>query len=286
MKRIILFIIIACLMHCERMQVMQPTPEQPVIIQAYLYADKPVRDIRVSTLNETGLQAPVSDAILELNRNDHTYRLSLSDTAGSYFYDGTDLTVTPGDTFQLNATVDSHILTATTIVPLPPMITSVSSDTFFMDSARQHIPAPYDSTRMTWEKVWNYAVEVNWTGDVPTADRFVVIINYDRSSLNFSPYYEKWGNSNKNKWAFHTYSLSLTKFIDAFPGYPQPEEIPTGNYRFYVYRVNKELTDLYDADLDPWGLGTTSFSNIKNGYGIFTALASDSVDIYVKGVME
>ena len=55
----------------------------------------------------------------------------------------------------------------------------------------------------------------------------------------------------------------------------------TGAYRIYVYRVNQEYADLYRSRQQDTRTLNEPLTNVRNGLGVFSAFASDSVTFYV-----
>jgi len=92
-----------------------------VVVEAYLYADEPVDDIRLTTVvsidSEDSLAAPINDADVRLVKDGVTYALTSSGTDGTYFYGGDDLVVATDDVFRLDIDRGSTHITAETTVP-------------------------------------------------------------------------------------------------------------------------------------------------------------------------
>ena len=103
-----------------------------IVVQAYLYANEPVRDIRLtSTLpldSEETTGFPINDAAVKLIKNDISYSLVPSaGDSGYYHYPGDDLTVNEAEVFQIEIEYGGKIITAETIVPRRPTGLTLSS---------------------------------------------------------------------------------------------------------------------------------------------------------------
>ena len=104
-----------------------------LVVRAFLFAGEPVADIRITTtvplVSEDTLGIPVSDATVWLERDGVRFDLiSPPGVAGAYHYPGSDLVVGSGETFELGISRSSENISATTVVPTPPVGFSVSSD--------------------------------------------------------------------------------------------------------------------------------------------------------------
>ncbi len=82
-----------------------PSDSDQVVIEAFLFAGEPVRDIRLTgtvPLGENPDSAPtIDDATVRLIKEGVTYALTPAGEDGRYEYLGIDLVVAEGDEFRL-----------------------------------------------------------------------------------------------------------------------------------------------------------------------------------------
>jgi len=234
-----------------------------IVVQGYLYANKPVQDIKITTLalfDKPQTQKPINNALVTLNKNGLDYNLSLSPgDSGYYSYAGGDLTVLPGDSFRLNVTYNGKTASATTVVPGAPEFTFISNDTLWHQPYYKFMS---DSNRITFK--WaipdtNYSqlimdirpeFESRWEYTITQTSRGYQYFDADWSHnelvLNFNRFYEEG-----------FYKVLLTRI----------------NQEYYYFLQNMEIINGRKPDY---------YSNVHNGYGIFTAVNSDSCRIYFK----
>ncbi len=55
----------------------------------------------------------------------------------------------------------------------------------------------------------------------------------------------------------------------------------TGDAQFILYGITEEYQKLYRISSS--SIGSTNAGNLSNGFGIFAAFSSDTLDIYIKG---
>jgi len=234
-----------------------------IVIQAYLYANKPVTDIKITTLalfDKPETQKPINNALVSLNKNGLDYDLSLSPgDSGYYSYKGKDLTVLPGDSFQLNVTYNGKTAFAKTIIPNAPQITYISVDILW-------VPGKIILTDSN-------KIKVKWQSPDGSNAYFIVDIkpHYDLP-------WEVYGSTSRlnqyipfeEKWSFHEFTISFF------------EKTEKGDFTFIIYQINREYVEFLMNGILIDGKRKEPFSNIENGYGIFTAFNSDSCRIYYK----
>ncbi|MBN2411490.1 DUF4249 family protein [candidate division KSB1 bacterium] len=234
-----------------------------IVIQGYLYANKPVTHIKITTLalyDKPQTQKPINNALVSLNKNGLDYDLSLSPgDSGYYTYAGGDLTVLLGDSFRLNVTYNGKTASATTVVPGAPEFTFISSDTLWHQPYYKFLS---DSNRITFK----------WT--IPDT-------LYSKLILNIRPEF-------KSRWEYTITQTSRGyQYVDADWNH---NKLVLNYYRFYeegsykvlLTRINKEYYYFLNNMEIVNGKKPDYYSNVLNGYGIFTAFNSDSCRIYFK----
>ncbi len=240
-----------------------------IVIQGYLVADKPVNDIKITKpapYTDQDAQTPISDADVIISRNREQYKLiANSEKKGYYYYPNDDLMVTAGDTFKLHVSYNNTISTAETIVPGKPKITFASRDTLWLYSS--YYDNHSDSCQVTFK--WE-------TPGYSKAHYITFLDNTYSSHYSFSNTWELENSSFDDFWTMQSKTYNNLLFFNS----------KEGPLDFSVYNVNEEYlsfitsTQIIDNKLQEIK------SNVHNGYGIFTALNSDSYTIYLKKANE
>ena len=246
--------------------------EQNLVLQAYLYADEPVTDITVmmsrpisssDTSNEL-----VSEANVTLYKNGVTYQLTpWSSSLGKYVYMGSDLQVQSGDQYTIQVTYDGITASAETKVPPKPvgLSTNITTITF----TKETVSTPFGGTmdRVTTSD----SLIVSWSNPIEAA-YYVVMESVD---------------SNRKSIRSDTFpSFANMRFVtepttdDCYHAFEQDINY-TGKHKIILYRVNQEYVDLYRSREQDSRSLNEPLTNVKNGLGIFTAFASDSLFIDV-----
>jgi len=270
-------IILGSFVSCEEETIY--TPDERFVLQAYLYANEPVNDVKVHnaiplTSSDT-VGTPINNAKITLYKNDVAYSLISSSDTGTYHYPGDDLIIKTGETFYIEATVDNKSVNATTTVPNAPQGVKMSTE-------RVELPEitidPYTGRpdmyafRQILGMQGSVQLEVIWD-NLEGELHFVVIENAeDNQESIFPDIGGKFGQIGRG--AFHriTFPTRESSYQINF------REIKYwGKYMVKVYRVNQEYADLYDnLEQDSRDLNEPP-TNIKNGLGIFSAFNSQTV---------
>jgi len=242
--------------------------ESLVVVRAYLYANRPIRDIRLtSTLpldTESDFAPPMNDARVTLIKNGARYSLQPSaGDSGYYHYDGVDLIVKPGDRFTIEVEHFAQVATGTTVVPSAPENVSISSDTLEIPDFSNISPGNFPDFRSA-------QLSVHWNNS-DASYYYLVIENVDanpeqiESSFPTSPM--RIITQPTSRDSLIVSAFTLTHF---------------GRHRATVYRVNQEYVDLYASRQQDSRDLNEPLTNIKNGLGIFTAFNGDSVFFYAR----
>jgi len=247
-----------------------PTESQ-VVVQAFLFDHEAVNDIFVGRSNPVGSEdstnQPITTAVVSLQKNGITYGLVAdASRAGYYVYNSMDLTVAAGDQFSLRVLADGTTVTADTEVPQKPVGVSISQSvvTFTIDTL--------STPRGTMTRViLQDTVSIQWSNE--TNDLYYVVIKStdpNRTAISTDstiPFPSRSFVSSPT--TANRYRLSETELRY------------TGQYCAYVYHVNKEYADLYKSREQDSRDMTEPFTNIRNGLGVFSAFASDTVSFVV-----
>ena len=266
---ILIILVIFMFLGCSQNPLL-PTESQ-IVIQAYLYDHEAVTDVYVGWSNSLGstdsTNRPTSTAHVTLKKNGISYLL-LPDASreGYYGYSGTDLVVATGDLFSIQVVAEGITSTAETTVPTKPIAVSLSKSaiTFTTDTFSNPMGS---MTRVRMSDT----VNIRWSN--PTNDLYFVIV--------------KNVDTNRTAISTDTLRMSPSRMFISSPtteNYYRLNENQlqyTGKYCAYIYHVNKEYADLYKSrEQDSRNL-TEPLTNIKNGLGVFSAFASDTVTFVV-----
>jgi hypothetical protein len=246
--------------------------EQNLVLQAYLYADEPVADITVmmsmpisssDTSNEL-----VSAASVILYKNGVTYQLTPSSSSSSkYLYSGSDLQVKSGDQYTIQVSYNGITASAETSVPPKPvgLLTNTATITF----TKETVSTPFGGT----------------FDRVTTSDSLIV----SWSNPEGAPYYVVMESVDPNRQSIRSDSFPSfgnMRFVtepttdDRYRAFEQNINY-TGKHKITLYRVNQEYVDLYKSREQDSRSLNEPLTNVKNGLGIFTAFASDSLFVDV-----
>ena len=248
--------------------------DDPIVVEAFLFAGEPIDDIHLSSVlpidSEDTLATPINDANVRLVKGGASYTLISSGTEGFYHYPGDGLTVETGDVFRLEVDYGSTRITAETTVPAPP--TSVS-----MPVSRITVPNVGDDFFAIRElfQALNEENTLSVTWDNPDAESYFVALE---APANDNPDY------------------LLPEFIrDRFGGFRIVTEPTTTNfydipifslevigaYTTTVYRINQEYADLYEnREQDSRDLNEPP-TNVDGGLGVFSAFNGQSITFQI-----
>ncbi|HUU27164.1 MAG TPA: DUF4249 family protein [archaeon] len=280
MRRLYILILLPCLlglMGCSKKLTFEPE-HQLVVIQGYLYAGEPIKDIRLTSALELGsldsVAPPINDAQVQLIKDGICYLL-IPDRRkkGYYRYSEedcpdcppVDLTVETGDVFKLEVLYFGKVATAETVVPPPPggirtfpEILTVSNESY---TGSREFRAGGVFTEDT-----AVAVTVSWEDD----GKSLYFVSLEHKELRPSPIDPDFPFDRPGKF------ISAPIAGDHFPvGWSNITHY--GKYLVKVYRINQEYADFYlTRNQDTRDLNEP-LTNVGNGLGIFTAFNSAGI---------
>lgn len=265
MKKLFLILYTALLVAgCTQDSPLEPADDK-LVIRAYLYAGEPVTDIQITTTLPLGSEEtsapPVNDANVVLIKNGRNYSLVPSEgDSGYYHYPGDDLTVEPGDLFELRVSRSGTVATAQTQVPDPPQNVTASSDKLVIPTSRTGFGGFNDSTR---------SITLTWHED-PSALFYVVVENIEENPEPISSFGGFSGGDFRRRFVFpptNNNQFRIQRFNISY----------YGQHVAQIYRVNQEYADLYlSRNQDSRDLNEP-LTNIENGLGVFSAFSSQKV---------
>ncbi|HVN58257.1 MAG TPA: DUF4249 domain-containing protein [Bacteroidales bacterium] len=243
-----------------------------VVVEGYLYAGRPVDSIRLSkavTLNSTDtLFTGISDATVSITSGGNNYNLLPSSRAGYYYYPGSDLSVSAGNTYGLNITYQGIKVSSETTVPAVPASLQISGTTLWVD------------TTLDMRQLRDSSLLVKWNN--PGMEYYFVILENKDTALTQITFTNPFGGDG-----------GPVNFVRRFRTMPIQDSLYRinlfntvayyGHYEFKLYRVNAEYAKLYQSRSQSSINLNEPFTNIENGLGIFTAFSQyDSIFFDVK----
>lgn len=275
---ILLTLIFGSFFSCEEEFVY--TPDERFVLQAYLYANEPIWDIKIKSAVPLTVVDSVGEsintAVVTLYKNDVAYALVSNSDTGTYNYPGDNLIIEAGDEFLIEASVNNNVATGITTVPESPQGTFMSSEIIKLPEIDiDGGTGGFDFGAIMELREAQSEVELEVIWDNPNAElHFVVIENAEDEQESIFPDFGGGFGRLGGRGAFRRISA---------PTRESSYEIDFsdiqywGNYIVKVYRVNQEYADLYEnLEQDSRDLNEPP-TNVKNGLGIFSAFNSENV---------
>ncbi|MEH0158027.1 DUF4249 family protein [Limibacter armeniacum] len=128
-----IFLALLGFVSCESTEVRDPS--NVIVVEAYLYAGQPVKDVRLKRLNEVAVNEGlyINDALVTVLWRGNRYPLEQdSQEEGNYLYEGNELEVMEGEQYGLEIRYNGVLITASTRVPMRPSNVRLSSGTMFL----------------------------------------------------------------------------------------------------------------------------------------------------------
>jgi hypothetical protein len=241
---------------------LNPQDVQIAVVDAYLFANESVDDIRLSSLipydSEDTLAKPINDADVTIKQDSRVYRLAASGDSGLYMYPDSDLTIEESKTYEIEFNYYGKTISAKTTVPPKPRGVSISADTFYIDEDSIGPGSFRDTTN------WEYITWENEDNDY----FYMVIENVEENPVSID----------RDTTFFRGFRfMSAPTRSDSYRINPMITFKQYGRHRAKIYRVNQEYADLYESrEQDSRNLNEPA-TNINNGLGVFTAATCDSV---------
>lgn len=245
------------------------------VVEAFLYAGEPIRDIRIKTTfplsDEDDTSIPILDASVTLIKEGDRFMLIPSGLDGYYHYPDDDLEVATNDVFQIEVTYNGITATAETTVPAPTEGLRISQDSIIVP--RLPISEGREAIEMTIREFLSQSrIEAVW--DNSEEDLYFMVVESDTDTLD--PILPAQVIEALEQFRFvsePTRSASLFFLGGALVSY--------GTYSVKVYRINEEYAALYEnRQQDSRDLNEPP-SNVENALGVFSAFNSQEVFFHV-----
>jgi len=241
MKLFATFILIA-LFACTE----QEFPDASLTVEAYLFEGKPVDQVKLSLvkpINTTEVQQTVSNALVYIIWNGGYYRLNESiHNPGTYTSLNDSLEIISNNTYKLYIIYNNEEYTAETTVPNPPKNLIASKDTLNFINDADLIKMQWDNQDSTWF-LGTISPEKNRTTEFPFNNFFSL-------------------PTKKNSLEINTNNVQ-----------------ENGTQQFILYGITEDYEKLFRISTS--SIGSSNAGNLSQGFGIFTAFSSDTLNFVV-----
>jgi len=235
------------------------------VIESFLLAGSDTIKVKVSTLlpytNDT---TDTVEPLAGLNIMVNDYLLQEVDP-GTYIYVMKDNTIAESDSFSLSFDFNSKTISATTAIPTKPSGMSISDDTIKIKKQTASTkPEDFSSSSSTTlEITWdNTAKEYHYL-TIDWIDTTEVFTNTMMDTTDIST--QEVGSANQDD-VYNINQMNLRLY---------------GKYRVILHKINKEYYDLMETTNKNSNSMTNPPSNVANGWGVFTALSTDTLYFWV-----
>ncbi|OJJ17062.1 hypothetical protein BKI52_30570 [marine bacterium AO1-C] len=239
------------------------TPDT-MVVEAYLYVNQPVTNVRVTQLvpigQNTTQPTPINNAEVRISTNGQSYLLTPSaGDSGYYHYPGTDLVITSGNSYALEVKYQEQVATSVTTAPVKPSGLTITKDTLRIAPIRSVIDF---GNRQTED------LDVTWSN--PNQEyHFVLVENIETNPGVINP------SALSNLLPTDPIRGDSRQVVGAFLA-------EYGTHRVILFKINQEYVDLYNsAEQDSRNLNEP-LTNITNGLGIFTCINADTTSFFVR----
>ena len=251
--------------------------ETPVV-EGYLFVDSDFDHFRLSkaipyTEDGTGEKETIDNAEVKLTVDGNEFYLTpMGDTLGSYILLDTSMTVTPGMQAAFEFEMDGVLVSATTSIPEKPQSISVSPSYISLEKI-ESTSTPTTTDDETIEVSWEnndssyFYVKMECMEDDPefVNERIEEMMEEDED-FDIEEMKSQVSRPERTN-IFNLRSRQIVFF---------------GTYRIVVYHINDEYANLFEQLDNSSNSITEPQTNIVNGKGIFTGVATDTLyfDVY------
>lgn len=274
-NKIIAVIFAVIISSCEDVPDFDQGETEPVV-EAFIYEGESVDDIYLKksvpfSVGSDIEPEPINDAIITITNNGQDFVLSqVTDEPGRYSYNGTDLSINIGNSYELAFEYDDRIISSTTKIPSKPEGILVSKDLIEVPeiNSLQDLRGFRESFQKTIDVSWN-----NLDGSY----FYLVIENIEDRPPSIDPT-DIFGDIGLN---FEFTSEPTQEGL--FQLRPMIHYTQYGWHKVTLYKVNEEYALLYETSNQDSRDLNEPYSNINNGLGIFSGFASQEFYFRVIG---
>jgi len=245
------------------------------VVEAYLYVDKAVENIKLSSMISFGSDSSggemITDAIISLENDISTWTMIHDESVPGNYYLVDSPVFSPGDSLKLTVELDEEILTASTVVPGNPPAIRKSSGSIYIPK----INDPRDFKTI----VMPDPLELNW--DNPEGNYyFLHIQNIESNPISIMPDIPDGMPAGRRPGGFAFEMVTEPTNGTYYSINPMMLKY-YGTHRVIMSSVNDEYVNLYSSLNQDSRELNEPYSNITNGLGIFTAFNSDTLYIEI-----
>lgn len=272
----ICFIFLGCLFFgfiaCEQDSI-ATINTQTAVVTGYLFAGQPCDSIRITQAISYGgtdtVAIPIENLELHIDDGENTYLL---ESAGEGYYRNPNLIIQSGKTYTLSFEHKGQVVSATTFVPFRRE--ALLSDTLIeMEKIESGNFPPFNNGNQP------DPIEVTW--DNPEGDYYYVVVqNIEENPEYINDFFAQLDTLFPSFRNFRF--ISEPQATNYYNIDPNREIRQFGTHRIIVFRVNPEYAALYNVSEASSLSITQPPTNVENGLGILTGVASDTLYFDVK----
>lgn len=245
------------------------------VVEAYLYVDKAVENIKLSNMISFGSDSSggemITDAIISLENDMSTWTMIHDDSVPGSYYLLESPVFSAGDSLKLTVELDEEILTASTVVPGNPPAVRKSSSSIYIPKVDD--PRDFKGIEMP------DPLELSW--DNPEGKYyFLHIQNIESNPISIMPEVPDGMPEGRGPGGF-AFEIVTEPTNDPYYDIDPMMLRYYGTHRVIMSSVNDEYVNLYSSLNQDSRELNEPYSNITNGLGIFTAFNSDTLYIEV-----
>lgn len=275
LNKIIPVLFLIFISSCEDVPDFDQGESEPVV-EAFIYEGESVDDIYLKKTvpfnSGSDIEPePINDAIITISNNGQDFVLSqVTNEPGRYFYDGADLSINIGDSYQLAFEYEDRMISSITTIPNKPNDVLISTDLIEIPeiNSLQDLRGFRESFQKTIDVSWN-----NGDGSY----FYLVIENIEDRPSSIDPT-DIFGDVGLN---FEFTSEPTQEGL--FQLRPMIHYSQYGRHKVTIYKVNEEYALLYETSAQDSRDLNEPYTNINNGLGIFSGFSSQEFYFYVIG---
>ena len=248
---------------CKKDVLVSSNTKDIPVIQSFLIAGTDSIAVKVSTLKPYSNDLldtvePISGLKIYINN-----ALLTEGSTGKYYIKSSALNIEPNDTFNLKLDYNNAPISSQTIIPSVPQNFSISTDTVQVKQMTSSSKGPGEMTFVNLELTWDnpskdyHFLTIEWLGTTKV---------YTNSMMSTDDVKTKRVTSSNQDNTYNINQMELGLY---------------GKYRAVLYKINKEYYDLLETTNLNSNDMTNPPSNVSNGWGIFTAMSTDTVYFWV-----
>lgn len=247
---------------CEQESI-STTVSQTAVLTGYLYAGQTCDSIRIIQSISYGAEDSIvslDNLYVTLNDGNNNYELT---SEGEGYYKNANLLIQSGESYTIQFEHKDEIVSATTFIPWKK--DAAISDTIIKMEKIEAGTFPPIGENMA------EAIEISW--DNSEGDYYYIVVQ----NIENNPEYINDFFANQDGFFRNFRFTSEPQISDYYNIDPNREIRQFGTHRVIVFRVNPEYAALYNVSEASSLSITEPPSNVNNGLGILTGIASDTL---------